>query len=279
MKLLYTLAVLCCFSFANAQSAFKAITYNIKWNDLMVDEDTWEDRKDAMLVFFLDEKADFIGLQEVMEDQLYFLSSELEDYNAMGVGRDDGRQKGEYCPILYDSKKWKSLESKTIWLSETPDAVSKGWDAACNRIVTYGLFANLETSDTLAVFNTHLDHVGQKARRNSVELLSDFVEEKSRGLPSIILGDFNLEPNDHLYRTITDDFFDAKNKAYSVHEEHRGTYNGFRTKGSFDRRIDYVFFQGGLDVISYECPELRVFGRHVSDHFPVIVIMEFLEDE
>lgn len=279
MKLIYTLFFLFFTLKSFSQTAFKAITYNIKWNDIMVDLDSWDDRKDAMLVFFQDEDADFLGLQEVMEDQLYFIKSGLEYYEAIGVGRDDGKMKGEYCPILYNTKNWALLKSKTIWLSETPEVASKGWDAASNRLITHGLFFNLMTGDSLAVFNTHFDHVGNKARNNSVEILTDFVKARSEGQAAIVLGDFNLEPRDDLYYALTDDFWDARMKAYSIHEDHEGTYNGFNIKGSHEKRIDYVFYKGNLDPISYECPDIRIYGRHVSDHFPVIVIMEMLSDD
>ncbi len=279
MKIFYVVVILLSTVLLNGQSAFKTISYNIKWNDIMVDIDTWEDRKDAMLVFLQDEDADFLGLQEVLEDQLYFLSKELVHYKTMGVGRDDGKLQGEFSPILYNTKRWKSLESKTIWLSETPDEVSKGWDAACNRIATFGLFSNLTSGDTVAVFNTHLDHVGKKARRNSVDLILEFVKLRSAGRRSLILGDFNLQPTDPLYQRLTSELIDSRQEAFSVKEDHRGTFNGFKLKGSFTERIDYVFYSGALEPMTYECPAIRIQGRHVSDHFPVIVVFETLASD
>ncbi|WP_235297191.1 endonuclease/exonuclease/phosphatase family protein [Portibacter marinus] len=279
MKFFFTLALMALSLLSNAQVALKAISYNIKYHDQKAEVDTWDERKDAMIVFFRDEIADFFGLQEVLESQLKFIDQELEHYNYIGVGRDDGENEGEFCPILYDSTVWRPIKHKTIWLSETPNEVSIGWDAACNRIVTFGIFENRESGDQIAIFNTHFDHKGKEAKRKSVELLVDFVKKESLGLPTLILGDFNLEPNGSLYWALTDDFHDTKFKSYSVHEEHEGTYNGFQLEGRFRDRIDYIFFQGGIEAISYECPDLRIDGRHVSDHFPVIAVLQLTPDD
>lgn len=275
MKVIFTLAILCVLLPMYAQQTFKGISYNIRWNNLDDDEDQWDFRKDAIGNFLAEENADFVGLQEAMVDQVFFVEEYLEFYKYIGVGRDDGELKGEFCPIFYNTLKWEMLEMGNIWLSETPEEVSRGWDAACNRVVSFGLFRHKNSNDTIAVFNTHLDHEGEKARINSIETLNNYVVEKSQGFPQIILGDFNFTPETRLHESISKYWNDAREHATRRFEEHRGTYNGFKVDGRYNRRIDYLFASSELGVLLYDCPELRIDGRHLSDHFPVIAILKF----
>ena len=279
MKILFTIFMLCIFQLIYAQQTFKAVTYNIRWNNLEDTEDLWDNRRDAIGNFLVEEGADFIGLQEAMEDQVYFIDKYLPDYDYVGVGRDDGKIKGEFCPLFYNTLQWKILDKSTIWLSETPQEVSRGWDAACNRVVSYGLFENIKSGDTIAVFNTHFDHQGKLARINSIETLSNFVIDMSDGHTHIILGDFNFTPETSLHRTLTLNFRDARDHANHIYEEHRGTFNGFKLKGGFSRRIDYIFTAPEIGVLAYDCPDLKIDGRHLSDHFPVIATMRIYKDD
>ncbi|GLR15651.1 endonuclease/exonuclease/phosphatase family protein [Portibacter lacus] len=278
MKLLITLLALCVTLPINAQKTYKAISYNIRWNNIADDLDQWDNRKEAIGNFLEEEKPDFVGMQEVLEDQLFFLNKYLVYYTHIGVGRDDGIKKGEFCPIFYDAVKWQILENETIWLSETPGNASRGWDAACNRVVTYGLFVNIESGDTLSVFNTHFDHKGETAREESVSLLQSFVETKSKNRDYIVLGDFNLTPVTTLYRSLTNVFKDTREVANHRYEEHSGTFNDFELEGEFSRRIDYIFTKPSMDVLLYDCPDLRIDGRHLSDHFPIVVIFRSIKN-
>ncbi len=253
------------------QQTVKFITYNIRYDNADDGEDAWEHRKEGLGSFLAEEDADFIGMQEVLHEQLTFLREFLVTYQHIGVGRDDGENQGEFSPILFNSERWKMIEQETRWLSDSPHEVSKGWDASLPRIVTSGLFKNLETSDSILVYNTHFDHLGIEARKQSVLLLQQFITEDSKGIPYVLLGDFNLEPMDNNYRGLIGWLSDAKEVANYRHEDHIGTYNGFQLKGKFNRRIDYIFTKPGMKVLSYECFELRINGRHTSDHFPIIV--------
>ncbi len=254
-----------------SQKSIKFITYNIRYDNPNDGKDIWDNRKEGLGSFLAEEDADFIGMQEVLQNQLEFIKEFLTDHKHLGVGRDDGASKGEYSPILYNSERWELLENKNKWLSSTPDEVSRGWDAACNRVVTFGLFKNKESGDTIAVFNTHFDHKGQVARENSAKLLVGWIDEFAQVKTKILMGDFNLIPEDPLYDILTSKLMDSRNIANHKYEDYIGTSNGFQIKGPFENRIDYIFVAEGVEVLSYENAALMINGRHMSDHFPLIV--------
>ena len=137
----------------------KVISYNIRYNNPNDGINVWENRKSTITKFLVDENPDFAGLQEVTFSQLSFLIESLKNYSFIGVGREDGKTKGEYSPIFYNNKKYKVISNKTFWLSSTPKKVSVGWDASMERICTYGLFENLSSKEKVWVFNTHFDRL------------------------------------------------------------------------------------------------------------------------
>ena len=174
----------------------KVMTYNIKYDNINDTINNWNDRKNAIARLLKKEQPSFIGLQEALLRQLTYLEEASPDYRYIGVGRDDGKQKGEFSPILYDDSRYHMLRSNTFWLSRTPEKVSVGWDAALERICTYGLFENKQTMQKLWVFNTHFDHVGTKARKKSVRLIVKKIKEvNSENLPVVFMGDLNLTPD------------------------------------------------------------------------------------
>lgn len=274
MKIWLALAVLLTVSFnLFTQETIKVISYNIRYNNPADGADQWDNRKEGLGSFLSEERADFIGLQEVLHGQLVFLREFLIDYKHVGVGRDDSDTLGEYSPILYHAEKWELLENKNKWLSQTPDVVSKGWDSNFNRILNFALFRNLRSGDTVAVFNTHFDHVAKEARTNSGELVTKWVDDFTSCQNKVVMGDFNLEPQDQIYSQLTERLSDSRDLADHRYEDHRGTYNGFKLEGKFNRRIDYVFVEKGSRVLTYDVFEVLINGRQMSDHFPVIVTL------
>ena len=118
------------FSLLQHTESITAISYNIRYNNPKDGINVWENRKETVSIFLNEENADFIGLQEVVHPQLLDLIGALKTYTYIGVGREDGKTKGEYSPIFYKKQKYTLLKSNTYWLSETPNIVSKGWDAS-----------------------------------------------------------------------------------------------------------------------------------------------------
>ena len=135
---------------------------------------------------------DVVGMQEVVKNQLDDLKNRLPQYTALGVGRADGKEAGEYCSLFYKTDRFELIKNGNFGLSETPDTIGvKGWDAACERIVTWAILKDKTSGKKLAAFNTHFDHVGKVARRESAKLLLAKMHELAEGLPVILTGDFN----------------------------------------------------------------------------------------
>jgi endonuclease/exonuclease/phosphatase family metal-dependent hydrolase len=213
-----------------------------------------------------------IGIQEGLLNQVQYIDSSLIDYDYVGVGRDDGKKKGEFCAIYFDTTRYVLLKNSTFWLSETPDTISVGWDAALERICTYGLFKDRITKEEFLVFNTHFDHIGVIAREKSSELILKRINKINRqSLPVILMGDFNSIPNSPSVKEIITELSDALQISLEKLQGPRGTFNGFNEDLPIEQRIDYIF-TNKLKVLSYTHINDRLDNnRHVSDHLPVMI--------
>src|ERR1044072_3721252 len=192
----------------------KVMTFNIRYNTKNDSLNAWPYRKDKAASQILFHNVHILGVQEALHDQIMDLVKSLPRYKYIGVGRDDGKTKGEYSAIFYDTTRLKLLESATFWLSLTPEVPgSKGWDANITRIVTWGKFRDIKTKKVFFVFNTHFDHIGQEARRESAKLLKKKVKEIAGNNLVLITGDFNAKPSDEPIKILVDDpdkFTDSK---------------------------------------------------------------------
>ncbi len=269
---LYILSFLAiCLSSVTGYSQSPTImTYNIKYDNVNDTVNNWNDRKSSMVELIVTEAPDVVGMQEVLHNQLNYLNEELSGYDYVGVGREDGKQKGEYSPILYQKEKYELLKSNTFWLSKTPDQISVGWDAALERICTYALLKEKSTDKEFYVFNTHFDHRGDKARKKSVKLILKKIDAiNTQDLPVVLMGDLNLSPEKKSIQYLSKKMTDGLEVAKSKNEGPSGTFNGFNLQDPITQRIDYIFTRG-FSVSSYEHIDERLkSGKHISDHLPV----------
>lgn len=248
----------------------KMMTYNIKYDNVSDTVNNWNFRKEAMVDLVKHYQAEVVGMQEVLHNQLIYLDSSLNQYSYVGVGRDDGKTKGEYAPIFYDGRKLKVLKSNTFWLSETPEKVSKGWDASLERICTYALFENLQDHKRFWVFNTHFDHRGKEARANSTRLVIQKIKGiNTENLPVAFMGDLNLAPEEEPIRFLQKQLTDGQMSTRKAFYGPTGTSNGFDPNRELKRRIDYIFVNN-FKVESYIHIDDRMENnKHISDHLPV----------
>ena len=253
----------------------KVISYNIRYNNSNDGINIWENRRSTITNFIIDENPDFAGLQEVTYAQLLFLSESLENYDFIGVGRDDGKIKGEFSPIFYNKNRYKVLSNDTFWLSSTPEKVSIGWDASMERICTYGLFENIDTKKRLWIFNTHFDHIGNHAREKSTDLILKKINSiKSKEVPVILTGDFNLDDDTFSIKKIQKQLKDVliNIKKSDLNYE---TYNGFKNFIKSKRRIDYIFTRN-LEVNEAKHIYIKTpLGGWASDHHPVLSVLKY----
>ena len=258
------------FHTAVGQSA-KLMTYNIRYANPNDGENYWENRKEKLAGLILYYEPAFLGIQEGLLHQVEFLDSCLANYDYIGVGRDDGKQKGEFCALYYDTREYRVVIDSTFWLSETPHIPSNGWDANLNRICTYGLFENIVTGKKIWVMNTHFDHRGRKARENSAKLITKRSGQiNTEKLPLVLMGDFNATPDDSPIQILTSKLSDGAAISKKPLYGPPGTSNGFRD-GEIVRRIDYLF-TSNVKVLSYaHIDDRRDNNLHVSDHQPVLM--------
>lgn len=252
------------------------MTYNIKWDNTNDTVNNWNDRKEAMVDLLKHYQPNIIGMQEVVNGQLNYLVTNLPNFSSIGVGREDGKEKGEYSPILYDTKLLKVIKSSTFWLSDTPDKISVGWDAALERICTYALFEDLKTKKQFWVFNTHFDHIGVMAREKSAELIvSKMKDINVDNLPVVLMGDLNLTPDETPILYLKDALTDGQSITEKTFYGPTGTFNGFDQDRVLTNRIDYIFVDS-FKVLEYMHIDDRMENnKHISDHLPVLATISF----
>jgi len=248
------------------------ISYNIRYDNNWDIENSWKIRRNKISQILVQYSPSIIGIQEGLLNQVQYIDSSLIDYDYVGVGRDDGKKKGEFCAIYFDTTRYVLLKNSTFWLSETPDTISVGWDAALERICTYGLFKDRITKEEFLVFNTHFDHIGVVAREKSSELILKRINKINRqSLPVILMGDFNSIPNSSPVKEIKTELSDALQISLEKLQGPRGTFNGFNEDLPIEKRIDYIF-TNNLKVLSYTHINDRLNNnRHISDHLPVMI--------
>ncbi|MDN3605336.1 endonuclease/exonuclease/phosphatase family protein [Kaistella yonginensis] len=275
MKKLIGLFTFLCFISAQAQS-LKVMTYNIRLSLDSDKENSWTNRKSEALDLLNYYHPEVLGVQEAVPQQMVDIKKSLNHYDFVGVGRDDGNNKGEYSAIFYDTEKLKVVESGTFWLSETPNIPSKGWDAAYPRICTYALFKMKKGGKKFWAFNVHFDHIGNEARRNSASLILDKIKKiNPRNFPVILTGDFNLTeetvPIQILSTNLNDCYKHSVKKPYGP----KGTFTNFDTNTVPTQRIDYVFVKNMTCETYRAINDRRENLLYPSDHFPVLVELRF----
>jgi endonuclease/exonuclease/phosphatase family metal-dependent hydrolase len=252
------------------------LTYNIRYNNPADGNNSWEVRKSWLCSQVQTADPVIFGIQEGLAAQVAYIDSVFSTYRYIGAGRDDGKSKGEYCAIFYNTNKVKALKNGTFWLSPTPGKVSKGWDAALERICTYGLFRDLASGRKFWVFNTHFDHIGELARKNSAALILRKINTLNRsGFPVILMGDFNSDPSGEPVKIIMAEMTDSKVADKSMSMGPDGTFNGFGTSNPPTERIDFIFTGHGARPENYGVIRESHGNRYASDHYPVVATIRY----
>ena len=247
------------------------ITFNIRLNTASDGINAWPNRIEMVTGLIKYHEPDIFGLQEALIDQIEDIQKNLPDFEWFGVGRDDGEKAGEFCPVFFNKSKFILIEQHTFWLSETPEKPSKSWDSSLNRIVTWGRFKSKVTGKQFLVFNTHFDHKGMEARKQSAKLIRKKIEEltKDKNLPVILTGDFNLTPDQEPIALLKRYFSDSREVTEQPPYGPVGTFNSFDWNAPMEGRIDYIFVHGEIKVLKYAVLTDSKEKRWPSDHLPV----------
>jgi endonuclease/exonuclease/phosphatase family metal-dependent hydrolase len=251
----------------------KIMTYNIRLDVASDGENAWPNRKDFFTSQIQFYSPDIFGVQEATPNQVIDIATAFQDYNKFGIGREE-EGKGEACTIYYKKGRFQVLESNTFWLSETPNKVSRGWDAACNRVCTFGLFKDLKTKKMFWVFNLHLDHMGEVARVKGVELvLSKIAALNTKKYPAFLMGDFNSEPDTKQIVSIKKVMDDTKDVSKEKPFGPSGTFNDFKHNEPVTLLIDYIFISknSGLTIQKHAVLSDSKDLKYPSDHLPVLI--------
>lgn len=254
-----------------AAQPLRVMTFNIRYNNPDDGRHAWPHRKERVANLIRFHQADLLGVQEALRGQLDDLAEQLPEYAWFGVGRDDGKDEGEFSAIFYRPERFELLEHDTFWLSETPEVPgSKSWDAAITRVATWGRFRDKETGETFYHFNTHFDHRGEQAREESAKLLVRKIQEIAGDAPVILMGDFNFVDTTPGYAVLTDLLKDTYHDALYGHYGPERTFSGFEVTNTEGRRIDYIFVSEGIETIHQGTLSDQWNGDYPSDHLPVL---------
>ena len=261
---------------------FRVMTYNIRYagSEETDGVNAWNNRKNLVASMIRFHHADIVGLQEALLLQLDDLTKLLPHYSWVGVGRDDGKNKGEFSAILFRDDRFEVLKQSTFWLSATPDIPSMGWDAAFPRVVSWAEMKDKKTGKTFFVFNTHFDHIGVTARNNSSKLLRKRIAENVNNQPIIVTGDFNTQNSTEAYKILTDQtdekliLYDTQSESQTEHHGSHFTFNGFGTSIEQGNKIDFIFVTKDVYVLQHGVIDEMVDGHYPSDHMPVVAEVE-----
>ncbi len=259
------------------KTSLNIATYNLRMDTPRDGENSWPNRKEMVKELIQFHDFDVFGTQEGFIHQINDIL-EVEAYNYVGVGRDDGKDAGEHSAIFYKKDRFTVLDKGNYWLSETPEVPGKGWDATCcNRICSWAKFKDKVTGKDFYFFNVHYDHEGKEARRESSKLMISKIKSIAGKLPFFCTGDFNATPESEpiqiIYNdgTLIDSYKITKQPPYGP----EGTFQGFKLATRDKGRIDYIFVSKDIKVDKHGVLTDMNHNRFPSDHFPVMVNATF----
>ncbi|HEY8504612.1 MAG TPA: endonuclease/exonuclease/phosphatase family protein [Gemmataceae bacterium] len=261
----------------------RVMSFNIRYGTANDGENHWDRRKEFLVEVIKAFDPDLLGTQETLGFQRDYLAEKLPGYEAFGVGRDDGKDRGEMMALYFKKDRFEKLDGGHFWLSETPETPgSKSWDSSLPRMVTWVKLRDRKSPDAPPVvfFNTHFDHRGPKARVESARLLRERVAKLGEGASVIVTGDFNSGEGSEPYRTLfgpangnPSPLVDTFRTAHPERGPTEGTATGFRPSATGGARIDWIGASRDWKVIEAGIDRTTREGRVPSDHFPVTAVL------
>ncbi|MFM1572943.1 endonuclease/exonuclease/phosphatase family protein [Helcococcus ovis] len=255
---------------------YKIMSFNLRYENEF-DKYSWNIRKNSVKKVIEKYSPDFIGFQEVKENQLKDLKILLENkYDFYGVFRDETDGK-EMNPIFVKNNKFNLRHTNTFWLSKNiTEKFNIGWDGDLARICSFGIVSDKSTNENLFVFmNTHFDHVGINARIKSSDLIinSSKLLSLAFNIPVIITGDFNTRPIDgYIDKLLNHKDFDNSFNHFK-NKENTLTIHNYSDEVE-GQPIDYVFTQNPIKILSSEIIRDKFDDIFTSDHYQVLVKIE-----
>lgn len=269
---------ICCAkpSKSGTEATIVAASFNVRMDTPRDSANAWPHRKELVKALIRFHDFDIFGVQEAFRHQLDGIL-ELAEYAGIGEGR-DGNDEGEHSAIIYKKDRFTLLDKGNFWYSETPDRIGLGWDATCcNRICSWGKFKENKTGKVFYFFNSHFDHQGIIARRESSKLLLKKIKEIAKDAPVFSSGDYNATPDSEPIQILVSDGLLKDSYAISDQAPYGtvGTFQGFKRLANAQSRIDYIFVTNDVRILKYGTLNEIPNGKFPSDHFPIMVVAEF----
>lgn len=261
----------------------RVMSYNIRYATAPDGENHWSKRKEFLIETIRAFDPDLLGTQETLPIQRDYLAKSLPEFESFAAGRDDGKDGGEMAALFYRRARFEKLAGGHFWLSQTPEQPgSKGWDAAFPRIATWVKLKDRASPDAAPILflNTHLDHRGVQARRESALLIRRKLVDLAKDCRVIVTGDFNAaeksQPYDALFADldgIASPIIDTYRMLHPTRGLEEGTFSSFKASQTNRSRIDWIACsrdwivrQAGIDRTARD-------GRTPSDHFAVTAVL------
>ncbi len=251
-------------------------TFNVRLETSRDTGNLWTDRKVYVASLIRFHGFDIFGTQEGFKNQLDDIQSQLPEYERYGIGRDDGKEKGEHSAIFYKKDRFDFIKGGDFWLSETPEKPGFGWDARINRICSWVMLKEKKSKKTFYCFNVHYDHQGMVARRESSKLLLDKIKTIAGNAPVILTGDFNGNHSSEWYQlianstTLRDTYREVKYPYVN-----NGSFQNFGRNFTKADIIDHIFISSQFSVKRWGVLTDSYNGKFPSDHFPVLAELSF----
>jgi len=264
--------------------SIKVMSFNLRFATAKDGENHWDKRRELLLDTIRRAQPDLLGTQETLALQRDYLAQNLDGYEALGIGRDDGTERGEMTAILWKKERFEKLAAGHFWLSETPDKIgSKSWDSSLPRMATWIKLRDRRQPEARPILwiNTHFDHIGKTARLESAKLLRQQLQTLGKDCTLTVTGDFNAAEDSEPYRTLfgevagqTSPLVDTYRKLHAERGMHEGTFNGFKHDATTGARIDWIGVSSDVKIKAAEIDHHQLNGRTPSDHFPVTAVLE-----
>jgi len=252
----------------------RVMTFNVRYAGADDGEDRWELRRDLLIGAIREKDPDVIGTQELFNEQGQYIVEKAPDYVWFGISR-RGNHEDEHMGVFYKKDKFRLIDSGNFWLSETPETPgSMSWSVSLPRMVTWGRFEIKAGGRRFTLYNTHFPHRREddEARLQCAKVIMGRIDKLPEDLPFILTGDFNSIPDSPPYAAFSSELKDARLTA-ARRTGPDGTNSGFK-RNTEGRRIDWIFYRGGLKVLESETVVYTKNGRYPSDHFPVLAVFE-----
>lgn len=260
----------------------KVMSFNIRYGTAKDGENHWDKRKELLADTITAFRPDLLGTQETLGFQRDFLVEKLSGYEAFGVGRDDGKEKGEMMAVFWRKDRFEKTDGGHFWLSETPTvAGSKSWDSSLPRMATWVKLKDKKAGGKAVLWvNTHFDHIGKVSRVKAAKLIRSQIAALGEGCSVIVTGDFNSGEGSEPYRALfalngkdESPVVDSYRVAHPKREENEGTTTPFKARPSKGSRIDWIGVSRDWKVVSAAIDHTSRGGRTPSDHFPITAVI------